>query len=420
MPVPSHSGDEPRRRRGKRSIACDTSAVAEWLIDGARSAARPQDVLAQLCAQLLACGVPLWRAAVFVRTLHPEITGRRFLWRRGAEVAIGELPYERLETDEFRVSPVVHVYGTAAPLRRRLRDEAAAADFAVLRDLRAEGGTDYLASPLFFSDGSIQVATWTTDHPDGFSDEHIAGLERVVAPLARVAEIRALRRTAESLLDTYVGNQTGERILAGRIRRGHTESIRAAIWLSDMRAFTPLADRVSPDALIALLNRYFDCQVPTVLDHGGEVLKFTGDGLLAIFPVEGASGDAAAVCEAALSAADEARTNVAALNHSIGIDGVAENLRFGLALHMGDVLYGNIGGGNRLDFTCIGPAVNLASRIEKLAGRLGRTVLTSSEFARHCPARLAPLGAFLLPGLSAEQAVFGLADESTDDRRENA
>jgi adenylate cyclase len=365
---------------------CDTSSAAAWLIDGARSAMRAQDVLGGLCERLVACGIPLWRAAVFVRTLHPEVTGRRFLWRRGAEVTIGELPYERLETDEFRASPVVHVYGTAAPLRRRICDATEAAEFEVLRSLRAEGGTDYLASPLFFTDGSIQVATWATDHADGFSDAHIAGIEAIVAPLARVAEIRALARTASSLLNTYVGYQTGERILAGRIRRGHTESIRAAIWLSDMRGFTALVDR------------------------GGEVLKFIGDGLLAIFPVDESRNETAA-CEAALTAADEARAGVTALGGSIGIEGV-ENLSFGLALHVGDVLYGNIGGGNRLDFTCIGPAVNLAARIEKLTGKLKRTVLTSGDFAGHCGSRLAPVGKFLLPGATGGQSVFGLVEET--------
>jgi len=391
-------------------MSCDTSDVAAWLIDGARSAGRPEDVLGELCARLTACGIPLWRGAVFVRTLHPEVTGRRFLWRRGAEVTIGELPYERLETDEFRASPVVHVYGTAAPLRRRLRDAAEAADFEVLRDLRAEGATDYLASPLLFTDGSIQVATWATDHADRFSDEHIAGIEAVMAPFARIAEIRALRRTASSLLDTYVGHHSGEQILAGRIRRGHTESIRAAIWLSDMRGFTALANRLSPEALIGVLNRYFDCQVPAVLDRGGEVLKFIGDGLLAIFPVD-ADRDDFRACEAALTAADQARADVAALNASAGADCV-EILRFGVALHVGEVLYGNVGGGNRLDFTCIGPAVNLAARIETLTGKLGRTVLTSSEFAQHCAPRLASIGEFLLPGSESEQPVFGLVDEA--------
>ena len=365
----------------------------------------------EMCERLLACGVPLWRAAVFVRTLHPHITGRRFLWRLGSGVEVGDLPFERLETDEYRASPVVTVYATGTPLRRRLQQPSDAEDFEVLRTLYAEGATDYLASPLPFVDGSIHVATWATRSDGGFTDEQIAGLEAIVAPLARIAEIFALRRTASNLLDTYVGWHAGERILAGRIRRGHTESILAAIWLSDMRSFTTLADRVSPDALISLLNRYFDCQVPAILDHGGEVLKFMGDGLLAIFPIDARRGDIAAVCDAALSAAAMARKEVAALGDSRGVDNV-ECLRFGLALHVGEVLYGNIGGGNRLDFTCIGPAVNLAARLEKLAGRLGRTMLVSSEFARHCGARLQPVGAYALPGFAEQQAVFGADDET--------
>jgi adenylate cyclase len=390
-------------------MASDTSSVAGWLMHGARSAARAEDVMAELCERLLACGIPLWRAAVFVRTLHPHVTGRRFLWRAGGGVAVGELPFEELETTKYRDSPVVRVYATAAPLRRRLRSESDAAEFEVLRELHGEGATDYLASPLSFIDGSIHVATWATQDPRGFSDEHIAGIEAIVAPLARIAEIRALRRTAGNLLSTYVGTHAGERILAGQIRRGHTELLHAAIWLSDMRGFTALADRVRLDALIALLNRYFDCQVPAILGHGGEVLKFMGDGLLAIFPVEG-ERDTAKVCAAALAAGREVRQSVAALSDSIQSDG-SDAPRFGLALHVGDVLYGNIGGGDRLDFTCIGPAVNLAARLEKLAGRLGRAILASAEFARHCPTSLAPVGTFALPGSPAEQPVFGLADE---------
>ena len=389
-------------------MACDTRSVAEWLIDGARSAPRPEDVLQELCDRLSACEIPLWRAAVFVRTLHPYVTGRRILWQAGAGVAVGELPFEEIETAKYRDSPVVRVYSTAAPLRRRLRSERDAAEFDVLRELYGEGATDYLASPLFFTDGSIQVATWTTKAPSGFSDAHLAGIEAIVAPLARVAEIRALRRTAGNLLDTYVGNQAGERILAGQIRRGHTESIHAAIWLSDMRGFTRLAESLPPQAMISLLNRYFDCQVPSILERGGEVLKFMGDGLLAIFPVDGDGTAAAKVCESVLAAAEQARGRVAALGDAG--DG-AERVRFGLALHVGEVLYGNIGGGARLDFTCIGAAVNLAARLEKLAGRLGRSVLTSDEFARHCSAGLEPLGTFVLPGSAKERAVFGLAGE---------
>jgi adenylate cyclase len=196
-------------------------------------------------------------------------------------------------------------------------------------------------------------------------------------------------------------------VLAGHIRRGDTEAIHAAIWLSDMRGFTALADTLPPQQLVDLLNRYFDCQVPAIHEHGGEVLKFMGDGLLAIFPIS-AETDFPTICAAALGAAKAARGNVAALE-------VAEHapaLRFGLALHIGDVLFGNIGSGDRLDFTAIGPAVNLAARLEKLAGRLGRTILASEDFVDHCGHDgLQPLGRFAVAGFAAEQMVFGLADE---------
>ena len=246
--------------------------------------------------------------------------------------------------------------------------------------------------------------TCTTRQPGGFTDAQLAGIEAVITPLAMVAEIRALRRMASTLLDAYVGHDAGERILAGHIRRGDIEEIHAAIWLSDMRGFTALANGLPPRVLIDLLNRYFDCQVPVILDYGAEVLKFMGDGLLAIFAI---AGDETEVCKRALAAARQTQANIAALAGS-----AMPGMRFGLALHIGDVLYGNIGSGNRLDFTCIGPAVNFAARIEKLTGQLGRAILASEEFARHCPGEFAPLGEFELPGFSSAQLVFGLEDEA--------
>jgi len=381
----------------------EIAAIADWLIDGARSAAAPQQVLAVLCERLVAAGVPLWRAAVFVRTLHPEVAGRRFIWRQGEDVGISDLPYEGLQQPEYRDGIFLRVVETAAPVRHRLDAAPGTADSAVLAQLREQGATDYVASPLVFSDGTIHAATWATKQPGGFAEEEIAAIKAIVTPLARVAEIRAAQRVASTLLDAYVGHNAGERILSGRIRRGDTEAIQAAIWLSDMRGFTALADRLPPAQLTELLNRYFDCQIPGILERGGEVLKFIGDGLLAIFPI-GGDADIAASCAAGLAAALEARAAIADLP-------VAERVRFGLGLHVGEVLYGNIGSGNRLDFTCIGPAVNLVARLEKLAGRLGRTVLGSAAFAEHSENALMPVGAFRLPGIRGAQRVFGLDDE---------
>jgi adenylate cyclase len=379
-------------------------AIVDWLIDGARSAPLPQQVLAQLSERLVACGIPLWRVAVFVRTLHPQVMGRRFIWRPGTEVEISEAPFELLESADFLDNPIAQVYATGRALRRKLADADCALDFPVIAELRAEGISDYLALPLVFTDGAIHAVTCTTRQAGGFTDAQIAGIETIITPLARVAEIRALRRMGSILLDTYVGHDAGERILAGHIRRGDIEEIHAAIWLSDMRGFTALADSLPPPVLIDLLNRYFDCQVPVILEHGAEVLKFMGDGLLAIFTI---AGNESEVCERALAAARLAQANVAALS-----DSAMPGLRFGLALHIGDVLYGNIGSGNRLDFTCIGPAVNCAARIEKLTSQLGRAILASGEFARHCVGEFTALGEFRLAGFSAPQLVFGFEDSA--------
>jgi adenylate cyclase len=361
-----------------------------------------------LCQRLVACGIPLWRVAVFVRTLHPDIMGRRFMWRPDAAVEVSSAPYAVVESDEFRKSPVMHVYETGATLRRRLADPNCPMDFAILNDFIADGVTDYVAAPLHFMNGEIHVATWTTQAPGGFTPRQIAGLEAITAPLARVAEIWALRRVGGTLLDTYVGRHAGARILAGQIRRGDTEAIHAAIWLSDMRGFTALADRLAPQLLIDLLNRYFGAQVPAILERGGEVLKFMGDGLLAIFPVAPDDANANIACANALAAARDARERISALSPPAD----ARNVRFGLALHLGDLLYGNIGGESRLDFTCIGPAVNLAARLEKLAGELGRAILASADFAQRCPGELTPVGEFSVKGFDAPQRVYGLPDEA--------
>ena len=380
----------------------DVQPIVAWLEDGARSAPRADSVLGELCGRLLERGIPLWRVAVFVRTLHPDFMGRAFFWQPGTEVRVQTASYELMETAEFRDSPVVAVYKTAQAIRRHLDDPNCPDDFPILRDLRGQGATDYIAFPLFFTDGSIHVATWTTKHKGGFTAREFADLESVIAPLARVAEVRALQRTTQNLLNTYIGNQAGERIMAGKIRRGDVEAIRAAIWLSDMRGFTTLSERLPPKELIALLNRYFDAQVPAIHEGGGEVLKFMGDGLLAIFPIAD-EGDAAAVCRRALACALAARDRIAELPRTED----AEGTRFGLALHTGEVMYGNIGGGNRLDFTCIGPAVNLAARLEKVAAKIGATIVASADFARHLPGELVHRGEFPVAGFAAPQTVYG-------------
>jgi adenylate cyclase len=382
----------------------DIKAVVDWLAHGAVSGARSEDVLDEMCRAMLECGVPLWRVAVYVRTPHPDIMGRSFVWQKETGVKVTAAPFELMQTATYLDSPVVAIYASRQPIRRRIAAPDCPDDFPIVSDLRAEGATDYAAFPLLFFDGAVHAATFTTRQPGGFTDKEFADIEAVIAPLARVAEIRALRRTHANLIDSYVGHQAGEKILAGKVRRGDVEAIRAAIWLSDMRSFTALSERLPPRELIDLLNRYFGAQVPAILDHGGEVLKFMGDGLLAIFPIAG-EADVAAVCRRALACAREVEAKIAELPPA------AENevTRFRLALHAGEVMYGNIGGGNRLDFTCIGPAVNLAARLEKVAGKLGETIVASADFASQLPDEFARRGEFPVAGFAAPQIVYGLA-----------
>jgi adenylate cyclase len=389
--------------------AQDLKRIADWLIDGARSVVSPPLMVAEICERLLAAGLPLWRVGVFVRTLHPDILGVNFIWKPGAEVAVGSADFDLLESPEFRNSPLAIVFGEGREVRH-LIDDPESRRFPFLDDMRAEGVTDYIALPLHATDGTVHATSWTTRQPGGFSDEQLSGLRSLMPPLARLVEITNQRRTASILLDTYVGNRAGERILGGQIRRGHTETMHAAIWLSDLRGFTALSDRLPAETVVDILNHYFDCQVSAIRSHGGEVLKFMGDGLLAVFPIAEADGDIHQVCARVLEAARESRASVHAMQYPIGE--TVERFRFGVALHVGKILYGNIGGGNRLDFTCIGPAVNLAARLEKIASRLHRTIVASAGFAGVCAGGWADLGEFPIAGFSKAERVYGLADEA--------
>jgi len=388
----------------------DLQKVTDWLIDGARSASSPPRMMAETCERLVQAGLPLWRVGVFVRTLHPDIFGHSFVWRPGAEVVVNSADFDIQDSPEYRNSPLAIFYDKGQEVRYRL-DDPESGRFPFFDDMRTEGVTDYIALPLRFINGSIHASSWTTKQPGGFRDQQLDGLRLLVAPLARVIEIIDLRRTASILLDTYVGNRAGARIMGGQIRRGHTDTMHAAIWLSDLRGFTALSDRLPAETVVDILNSYFDCQVSSIKTHGGEVLKFMGDGLLAVFPIDEYVGDIQQVCARVLEAARESRASVDAMHYPIGE--TVERFRFGVALHVGRILYGNIGGGNRLDFTCIGPAVNLAARLEKIAGRLNRTIVASEGFAGICAGGWSELGEFPIAGFSKAERVYGLIDEDS-------
>jgi adenylate cyclase len=381
-----------------------TDGLFDWLLDGVPGVRQSSEVAERIGVELVAAGIPLDRLVVWVTTLHPTVAGREFAWRPGEPATVRDLAIAAGGSPAFKVSPVAVVFETRRELRRRI-DDAAASEFPVLAELKAHGYTDYLCAPLLFTNGEVHGAAFATRHPLGFSDAHLDRIRHILRPLARIAEIFALRRIATNLLSTYVGHDSGARILAGRITRGDVETLHAVIWFSDLRGFTAMSSTRSPHEMIGVLNELFDCQVPAIDKHGGEVLKFIGDGLLAIFPFVN-EGDVGKRCADALTAAREAFAALDAHNAA-----ALTPIQFGLALHVGEVAYGNIGGAQRLDFTAIGPAVNLAARLESLTGKLGRRIVLSSELATHATVPLVELGAFELKGVPGAPRVFGLAAE---------
>jgi adenylate cyclase len=384
--------------------AMSSAAVQEifdWLVDGAPGAATPMAVLDKLGPDLVAAGVPVARMAAFVRTLHPSIMGRRFVWNAtDGKTQVGEASWEFLQSEMFKRSFIARVFENGQYVRHQLLGEVTSPD---LLELKTQGYTDILFCPLHFMGGTEHAISFATRASGGFTDDQLAAIKHVVRPLSRVAETLALMRTAVNLLNAYVGNDAGERILKGRIQRGDTDLIDCVIWFSDLRGFTSLSGERQPKEIIAVLNEFFECQVPAIEKHGGQVLKFIGDGLLAIFPVK---GDAAAVAKNALAATRAAFEALTALNVKRGAKSEAP-LAFGVALHLGEVAYGNIGGSSRLDFTAIGPAVNLASRIESMTGKLGKQVLVSAAVARVLVASATKsVGAFELKGISGPTELF--------------
>ena len=306
----------------------------------------------------------------------------------------------------FENSPLLPVYRGDGPIRVQITPEPEPSEFGIIAELRAEGFTDYTALPAPFSDGTTKAMTFATRRPGGFEDADIAALMALMPQISLLLEIQTLRRTTRILLDTYVGPTSGRRVLQGQIRRGQGEDIRAVLWFSDLRGFTELSDALANEELIVLLNDYFGALVSAVEAERGEVLKFIGDAMLAIFPIATASSGKRAA-QRALAAARAAKVKIKEINAARRGDGKPE-IAWGLALHVGEVHYGNIGGEMRLDFTVIGPAVNLAARLQGLAGSLGESCVVSADIADLLKGagNLRDLGSYELKGVIQKQRVF--------------
>jgi adenylate cyclase len=375
--------------------------LVDWLEAGVLPADRPQEVLRGVGRRLVELGVPVYRIGVFVRTLHPNVLGRAFIWQADRDlVEMNEAGHDLLESQVFVRSPIRIVFAEHAEVRRRLADPACPLDFPILEDLIKEGATDFLAVPLRFVSGEVHAASFATRRPGGFSESDLHALRRLLPPFTRVAEIYANMRKAQNILDAYLGPGAGAKVLAGQIKRGDAQDIDAVIWFCDLRDSTPLADSMGRRDFLRLLNDYFECVLGPVLERQGEVLRFIGDAALAIFPVD-ARPDLA--CAKALEAAREALARLRKLSENR-----ESPLRVGIGLHMGSLTYGNVGTPSRIEFTVVGAAANEAARIESLCKDLRVDLLASERVARALPGQLVSLGSHTLTGVRDKMELFTL------------
>jgi adenylate cyclase len=399
--------------------------LSAWLAQTGLAGTSETEIVSGFCERCVAAGLPLGRSLAFIDTLHPVHEGRLFRWGYGPDesplleygrtnpdalAASGSPPRDVAAAERWRHSPFYKMLQTGDSLLRRRLTAASKDEFSFVADFLAAGMTDYVAIiSRFAAAGTIGemdcvYTSWTTAAPDGFSDDEIAALERIVPYLALAIKSVSLARMTGTLMDTYLGRDAAHRVLSGRIVRGIAERIDAVIWFSDLQGFTRITD-TAPEQVIPLLNDYADAIVSAIHDHGGDVLKLIGDGTLAIFTAR----DRIHACGGALSAAIAARQRVAELKKRRAAQGQPVTDMY-LGLHVGEVFYGNVGSRERLDFTVIGPAVNEASRIAAMCRSVDQPVLMSAAFADvgDIKRRLVSVGRYALRGVSHPQELFTL------------
>jgi adenylate cyclase len=375
-------------------------ALRDWLIGPAATMEDAGEVLTGFAEGLNRLGVPVDRIATAIEALHSEYAGIGRSWTREEGASVRLLPHgERRET-VYMTSPFAHVNRTGEWLHLDLA-ETPDSLFSIIPDLKAGGYRHYITVPIRFANGAENGISFATRSPEGFDERSLTILRFIMPTFAIVTELRAISKRLDDVLRIYVGDEPHRAILSGAILRGQVTRIRSAILFADMRGYTRTSSQLSPEGAVALLNDYFDCLVPPIEEEGGEVLKYLGDGLLAIFRDRG--DDTGGAPQAALSAAIMALRRVHAANEE---GRFPAPVTIGIALHHGDAAYGNVGSGQRLDFTVIGRDVNLASRIAKLNKELGEPLLMSKPFVEHLWGNPTRLGAFPVDGFDEAIEVY--------------
>jgi adenylate cyclase len=387
----------------RRPVHDTIDNIADWLLEW-RQLSEGIASFDEFAWRLVAAGMPLIRVTLHTATLHPQFLGTTITWWRDtAETVQVMIAHEVGDAIPYEKNPVYRVCYGRETLRRRLDLPDDELDFEVLIELRERGGTDYIAMPIDSAYAAAYMLTFVTDRPRGFREDELADLARVGRRLSIAADRHNQYWITHNLLCAYLGANTGPKVLTGQIRRGTGMELTAVLWSSDLRGFTERSDRLPSERMIALLNVLFEAQAAEIRAHGGEILKFIGDGILAIFPI--AEADAVAtVARTAVATARKAITAVARLADQPAMEGEPP-LDIVIALHVGTAHYGNIGAADRLDFTVIGPAVNLVSRIENAAKMLGQPIVVSADLAAALDG-VVSLGRHRLRGLATPQELF--------------
>ena len=401
-------------------------ALPHWLADSGLRNLPLEELVDGFSRRLNEEGVPVARVFVGMNTLHPLVRARSLIWDRTTGPSTHfEFQHGEIESPTVRQSPfAVMLRDRIAEQRVRLDGPAGADELPVFAELRGEGMTDWLGRAFPFGELTFKIGgsdsterasqlgvvmSLTTDHAGGFSDAHLAAAGAVLPLFALAIKAATIGALGHGLLETYLGADPARRVLAGSVRRGEVSGVEAVLLYADLRSFTPFADTLPGNELMALLDGCFACMVRPVSKHGGEVLKFLGDGLLAIFRID--ERRRAEICASALAAASEALDLMDMLAGTRRAEG-RETPGLDIALHVGTVQYGNVGTDARLDFTVIGPAVNEAARIEVLCKDLGQPLLISAAFADSAissRAHLVSLGRHRLRGVREAAELFGLA-----------
>jgi adenylate cyclase len=379
--------------------------ILDWLINETYTERYIDNIFVELCERLNDAGISIDRATLHLRTYHPQWLGARIYWYPGmTEAKINTFDYGIDKTPEFLLSPAFEIYEGALEVRQRLDARPFERPWPLLSELAADGFIDYVAWPIEHTLAEKHFVTFASKAPAGFTDEELSFLHDLVPVVSLISEVRLKNVLARTLLETYVGARAGGQILAGATTRGSGSTLSAAVLICDLRDFTRISDLWPRDDVIEMLNTYFDAISEPIESNGGEILKFLGDGLLAVFPLSHEKA-----CSNLLNSIRAAQNNMIAVNKQNSELGRPE-LNYGIGVHVGDVMYGNIGSKKRLDFTVIGPAVNVASRLEALTKEVGRNVLVSGAFAEEakCRAWLEHVGAHPLKGLGEPIEVFAL------------